>query len=357
MNQPSKSLRRHARQAARRVLRQLPPPARMRVREVKRAALGQPPARKGAVAPKPKPKPAAAPKRLTRPQRAVAGTTRLELRRENIFATADRGGLALEIGPAHNGILPKRDGFNTRTTDYLDRDGLVAKYQHFAQYSMDDIEEVDYVLAPGAVFSEAIPDRFDLVLASHVLEHTTSLIDFVNECGRLLRPGGVLSLVVPDHRFCFDRFRERSSLGSVIDASLDPKPVHTVGTLTEFSMLASKHRGSTSWNPGHAGKYSLVHTMDAVRANAAKATTGTYVDVHHWIFSPNHLRLLLNDLADLGYISLREAHFHDTVGHEFFLNLTAESKGPGLTRQDLIDRADEELRTLDQPVWEPAETG
>jgi len=278
--------------------------------------------------------------------------SRLELRRQNIFATADRSAQALEIGPAHNAILAKRDGFNARTVDYLDRDGLVDKYKDFAQYSMDDIEEVDYVLAPGAAMADVIGDRFDIVLASHVIEHTTSLIDFVNECAKLLRPGGTLALVVPDHRYCFDRFRERSAISSVIDASLDPKPVHTVGTLTEFGLYAVRHRGTTSWAPAHRGKYTFAHDMDAVRAQAASATTGTYVDVHHWIFSPNHLRLLLHDLADLGYISLRESHFGDTVGHEFFLNLTAESAGSGLTRSELLDLADEELRSLDVPEWE-----
>ena len=55
---------------------------------------------------------------------------------------------------------------------------------------------------------KAIDERFDLVLASHVLEHTTSLIDFLNECTPLLADNGVLALVVPDHRYCFDRFRE-----------------------------------------------------------------------------------------------------------------------------------------------------
>ncbi|WP_375475159.1 class I SAM-dependent methyltransferase [uncultured Jatrophihabitans sp.] len=347
-------------------LRQLPPPARLRLRQVKRAALGQPPVptkraakARPAAAKKPttpKTPPVAAPRLADPgPRRAEPGSSRLETRRSNIFATAARGGRALEIGPAHNAILPKRDGFDTRTVDYLDRAGLVEKYKDFAQYSPDDIEDVDYVLPPGAAMGDIIEDRFDLVLASHVLEHTTSLIDFVNECARLLRPGGVLALVVPDHRFCFDRFRERSSIGRVIDASIDPKSVHTVGTLTEFGLNAVRHRGVTSWAPNHSGKYSLAHDMDFVRSKAASATSGSYVDVHHWIFSPHHLRLLLHDLFELDYITLREAHFHDTIGHEFFLNLTVESTGSGLSRTELMSLADEELRTMDVPEWEPAD--
>ena len=363
------------------MLRVLPPGPRLRLRQVKRAALGQPPvpvagsssaASPAAEHPVQRPgpsaddrnrkeKPAPPPPRVLPgastqgPIAAPPGSDRTATRRSHVFATRGPSAAMLEIGPAHNAILPKREGFQTRTVDYLDRAGLIDKYKAQTHYLPENIEEVDYVLEPGAAMADVIQERFDLVLASHVLEHTTSLIDFINECDRLLAPEGVLALVVPDHRYCFDRFRERSSIAAVIDASLHSHPVHTVGTLTEFSLYAARHRGSTSWAPGHRGRYSLVHDPAAVVRNAAKATTGDYVDVHHWVFSPAHLRLMLHDLADLGYIRLREAYWYDTIGHEFFLNLTAESAGSGLTREQLIDLADEERRHLDVPEWESQE--
>jgi hypothetical protein len=274
-----------------------------------------------------------------------------------VFTTADRAGTTLEIGPAHNAILPKRDGFRTKTVDYIDREGLVEKYREFKQYSPDDIEDVDYVIPAGASMSDVIHERFDLVLASHVLEHSLSLIDFLNDCTNLLVPNGVLSLVVPDHRYCFDRFRERSSIGRIIDTSIDPPPVHTVGTMTEFSLNAVKQRGATSWPAGRTGDYRFVHDLDAVKANAGRASGDTYIDVHNWVFSPNHLRLLLHDLHSLGLISVREAAFQDTIGHEFFLNLKVDGPGTGLTREALAVRADAEQTTMDVPFFEPAPAG
>ena len=274
-----------------------------------------------------------------------------------MFTTADRAGTALEIGPAHNAILPKRDGFRTKTVDYIDREGLVEKYREFKQYSPDDIEDVDYVIPAGASMSDVIHERFDLVLASHVLEHSVSLIDFLNDCTNLLAPNGVLSLVVPDHRYCFDRFRERSSIGRVIDTSIDPPLVHTVGTMTEFSLNAVKQRGATSWPAGRTGDYRFVHDLDAAKANAARASGDTYIDVHNWVFSPNHLRLMLQDLHSLGLISVREAAFQDTIGHEFFLNLKVDGPGTGLTREALAVLADAEQTTMDVPVFEPAPAG
>lgn len=268
-----------------------------------------------------------------------------------MFRTADRGGTALEIGPAHNAILPKRDGFATKTVDYLDRDGLVEKYREFKQYSPDDIEAVDYVIPAGSSMSDVIAERFDLVLASHVLEHSISLIDFLNECTNLLAPNGVLSLVVPDHRYCFDRFRERSSIGRVIDTSLNQPPVHTIGTMTEFSLDAVAHGGTTSWSAGHKGRYRFTHDLDTAKANAERARGDAYIDVHNWVFSPNHLRLMLQDLHALGLISLRETDFQDTIGHEFFLSLTVDGPGTGLAREALVVLADAERTTMDVPVF------
>ena len=201
--------------------------------------------------------------------------------------------------------------------------------------------------------SDVIHERFALVLASHVLEHSISLIDFINDCTSLLAPGGVLSLVVPDHRYCFDRFRERSSIGRVIDTAIDRPTVHTVGTMIEFSLDAVKHRGTTSWSAGHKGRYRFVHDLDAVKANADRAKGDTYIDVHNWVFSPNHLRLMLQDLHSLGLISVREAAFQDTVGHEFFLNLTVDGPGTGLSRDALVVLADAEQTSMDVPVFEP----
>jgi SAM-dependent methyltransferase len=283
--------------------------------------------------------------------KAANQPSRLEVRREFVFRSASREGTILEIGPAHNAILPKRDGFRTKIVDYLDRDGLVEKYREFKQYDPDSIEEVDYVIAVGTSIPDAVDERFDLVLASHVLEHTVSVIDFINDCVALLAPGGVVSLIVPDKRYCFDRFRERSSIGRVIDAADQPRRTHSVGTLAEFSLNAVRHRGVTSWPAGHQGQYTFVHNLDEVRRNIERARGTDYIDVHDWVFSPNHLRLMIEDLHTLGLITVREAAFQDTIGHEFFLNLSVDAPGPGLSREALTVLADGERTGMDHPVF------
>jgi SAM-dependent methyltransferase len=53
---------------------------------------------------------------------------------------------------------------------------------------------------------QAIPfeeDKFDLVVASHVVEHLNNPVDFVGECIRVCRPGGLIYFEAPSERSLF----------------------------------------------------------------------------------------------------------------------------------------------------------
>jgi hypothetical protein len=63
---------------------------------------------------------------------------------------------------------------------------------------------------------------------------------------------------------------------------------------------------------------------------------------------------MLQDLQTLGLISVREAAFQDTIGHEFFLNLKVDGPGTGLSREELVVLADAEQTGMDAPTFEPA---
>ena len=48
-----------------------------------------------------------------------------------------------------------------------------------------------------------------------------------------------------------------------------------------------------------------------------------------------------------GMCRFRENYWHDTIGHEFFINLTPDSSGPGVTRHELMDLTNAE----DAEAW------
>ena len=244
-----------------------------------------------------------------------------------ITAPLDLAGHGLEIGASWRPLLPKAKGYDVRVADHLDQAGLVAKYDGVRP--TDAIEPVDFVLT-GPRLTDTIDERFDWIVGSHVLEHTVCLVTFLRDAETLLRPGGVLSLAVPDRRYCLDRFRDRTSLGRVIDVFRSEPVIHSEGSVIEFHLNVVSKGESISWDATHTGPFRPLHTLDDVRAQAAIAT-GEYVDVHNWVFTPNHLRLLLVDLHALGLVGLREAAFHETVGSEFYIALSPDGPGPNLS--------------------------
>jgi SAM-dependent methyltransferase len=264
------------------------------------------------------------------------------------------GGLGLEIGPSWRPLLRKADGYNVRVADHLDQAGLIAKYDGVrpTQY----IEPVDYVLN-GPRLTDTIDARFDWIVASHVLEHTVCLIKFLQEAEALLLPGGVLSLAVPDRRYCFDRFRERTSLGRVIDVFHADRLVHSEGSVLEFHVNYVAKGDSISWDRTKTGAFRRLHSLEEGRERAAAAAGGEYVDVHNWVFTPNHLRLLLVDLEALGFIGLRELAYHETVGSEFYLALSRDGQGPGMPRQELVRLSALELYSTETIEFEPVAPG
>jgi SAM-dependent methyltransferase len=256
----------------------------------------------------------------------------------------DLGGLGLEIGPSHNPLLRKQEGYHVRVADYLDQEGLREKYEGLRPTGR--IEEVDYVLAPGRL-TESIADRFDYIVASHVMEHTVCFISFLQDCQALLRPGGVLSLVLPDRRFCFDRFRERTSIGRIIDVYRAAPSVHSEGSVLEHNLYNAGKGDLVAWSEGAPGTYHFRYAMDQALERAATAARGEYVDTHNWVFTPNYFRLLLVDLHRLGFVELREMAFHDTVGPEFFVTLSVDGPGPEQSREELVLLADREATVTD----------
>ena len=108
---------------------------------------------------------------------------------------------------------PKKQGLRVYVLDHCDKKALIEKYRRH-EGNIENIEEVDFVW-DGRSYTELIGRRhiYDWIIGSHVLEHTSDLIGFLNDCDSLLKKDGVLSLAVPDKRYCFDRFRPLSGIG------------------------------------------------------------------------------------------------------------------------------------------------
>lgn len=60
-------------------------------------------------------------------------------------------------------------------------------------------------------------NSLDYVASSHVLEHVSNPIKAICEWYRVLRPGGIMYVVVPDRRFTWDHRRELTPVAHMLD--------------------------------------------------------------------------------------------------------------------------------------------
>lgn len=244
-------------------------------------------------------------------------------RQQKVFSFLDRNGHGLEIGPCHNGLAPKREGFDVCILDHLDQNGLRAKYKDQSNVDCELIETVDFVWSGETYNILTGSEKFDWVIASHVIEHVPDLVKFLQECSGILKENGRITLVIPDMRREFDLLRYPSGCGEVIDAHLRGDIRPSPGVVTEHFLRASTKGGRLAWPWWWLGKLRRIHTVEEVK-HAAAASKERYTDVHVWRFTPSSFKMLIEDLQKSGYLKLKIVE-QWASGSEFFVFLEREN--------------------------------
>ncbi len=249
-------------------------------------------------------------------------------------------GFGLEIGPSFAPLVKKSSGARVESVDYTDAAGLRDHYRGNKNADLANIEEVDYVVQGESILKAVGKSNYyDYIVASHVIEHTPDMLGFLKDCEGLLKETGILLLVVPDKRHCFDVFQPLTSTGMVLQAHLDGRKRPTAGAIFDDRAYNAVRNGEIGWPTGATGelRFFLEFTdPKAIFADARQAPG--YVDVHTWRFVPSSFRLIINDLCELGEISLREDRFFDSVGNEFYVTLSSRGHGCPLDRLTLAKR-------------------
>lgn len=112
-------------------------------------------------------------------------------------------GSGIEIGALHNplGIFPE----HARVT-YVDRLDEGALREHYPELANEALVPVG-IIDDGEKLATVADDSQDFIIANHVIEHTEDPITSLDTWFRVVRPGGVVYLGVPDKRYTFDRER------------------------------------------------------------------------------------------------------------------------------------------------------
>lgn len=258
----------------------------------------------------------------------------------------NRKGFGLEIGPSINPVTSKKKGFNVEIIDHATADELRKKYRNHPD-RISNIEEVDYVWQ-GEPLTELIgqSEKYDYVIASHVIEHVPDLVSFLAQCELLLKANGALSLIIPDKRYCFDHFRWPSSTGDVLQAYAEKRIRHSPSIVFDYFSNVVQMNGSHVWTEEtEVGDFSYIHTIEhAKQLWRIAQTNDEYLDIHSWCFTPSSFKLILHDLNSLGLTRLKEECSFSTTGCEFYVTLgkTAVSE-PAMDRLKLAKEAMKEL--------------
>lgn len=275
-----------------------------------------------------------------------------------IDLTAMRG---LEIGPLHNPRVHK-DEANVRYLDHASAEELRAKYANNpdAAPHAGALVDVDYVWSPGRDLRQVIGDWWpvDYVVASHVFEHIANPIAWLQQIEDCLTDDGVLSLVIPDKRFCFDARRSETTLAQLVDLYLRDIDVTTFQQIFDHeSNYLNSMTTEALWSgqdPHRCARRSDVEDarIFAYERCLTQKSTGEYMDVHATVVTPGSFVELVGDVAEMGLTRFEIAEIFptDRGSYEFFVTLV---KRP-VARADAawVRRARAKVRAF-EATWPP----
>jgi SAM-dependent methyltransferase len=98
---------------------------------------------------------------------------------------------------------------------YVDRYDVTGLRRHYPELDGRPLVPVD-VVDDGERLSSVPSESVDFVIANHFMEHCEDPIGTLQQHLRVLRPGGVLYLAIPDKRRTFDRPRPVTALSHLI---------------------------------------------------------------------------------------------------------------------------------------------
>jgi SAM-dependent methyltransferase len=246
-------------------------------------------------------------------------------RRNSLLQGLDIGSMrGLEIGPLTAAVVGKDEG-RVEYVDHLDTEALRKKYADAEGIDASLIPQIDHVLEEGRLPASLIGGDYDYIIASHVFEHLPNPLGWLRECAAILRPGGCLSLVVPDKRFTFDLCRPLTTLAELIDSDRNDQRKPSTKQIFEAATCSARLEAGITWQrpPRPEELHPEGADVDAFGVLKAEEGWAGYLDVHCTIYTPSSFLTLMARSARLDRHPFSLTSFHDTERNsiEFCLQL------------------------------------
>ncbi|MCB0358078.1 MAG: glycosyltransferase [Bdellovibrionales bacterium] len=179
-------------------------------------------------------------------------------------------GIGLEIGALHRPMVRHDD----MTVVHVDRLTTAELRKHYPELEGQPLVEPD-IIDDAETLATVEGESYDFVIAAHVIEHMKNPLGALETWWRVLKPGGLLYLIVPDKRETFDKPRVRTLLEHIILDYRQPSAARDFEHFLDFSIHAQ----------GSSGSQAL--------ADARELASKDY-SIHFHVFTPEDIEVLID---------------------------------------------------------------
>lgn len=243
------------------------------------------------------------------------------------------GSVGVEIGPFCNPLAPKKEGYQTVIVDLKGQEEMRQSALARGE-SPERIAAIEYVDVVGdasdlahLLCSQGQRGPFNWIISSHNFEHLPNPLRFLQDCEGLLADNGLLMMIIPDHRFIFDRFHPHTITVDLIRAASLAHDTATNawdcfrGASQSCQLQPVQGARKLCWSESLHNDQALVMPQSLKRQYQRlqqQLASGQFrFSGHRWHLTPAVLELLLFDLAQLQLIGLRPLQIHATQGCDF----------------------------------------
>jgi glycosyltransferase involved in cell wall biosynthesis len=179
----------------------------------------------------------------TSPRAAVASDLLQGRIDRKILSWAFLQGQGIEIGALQK-PLPVPPGANVTYVDRMTKDDL---YEQYPELRPHDLIEVD-VIDNGETLATFGDATQDFIIVNHFIEHCQDPIGTLKNFLRVLRPGGIIYMAIPDKRHTFDRDRASTELNHIVNDHAQGPDVSRTQHFREWVTLVEPHFGRSFAN-------------------------------------------------------------------------------------------------------------
>lgn len=255
----------------------------------------------------------------------------MDSRRDYIYSQIySKDARILELGPLNRPLFEKKEYPNVFTADVRSTEEVKQLYGNKNRYleetgihvDIDTIVDIDFVIKDSYAKTFGNVEKFDYIVASHVLEHIPDLIGWFQDATSVLNPNGRILLVYPDKRYCFDRFRECSTFSQLYQVHQGKEPAIDQRIIDFLTNVVDENDPIYWWMNQNTVEHLPEKSIDL---NILESDID---DIHYWPFSPTAFLKFLHDMERAGMSDYVCTDFRDTCldDQQFYVTLKKKTE-------------------------------